>query len=42
MPGGRSVRQRTTPAASQEAMAQAKAVGAARVAVAVFLHQACH
>jgi hypothetical protein len=40
MRGGRSVRWRTTPAAMLEAVAQAKAVGAAGVAVA--LHQTGH
>jgi hypothetical protein len=38
---GRSVRQRTTPAMAQEAVAQAKAMGAAGVVIAVALHQAC-
>jgi hypothetical protein len=38
--GGRSARWRTTPAAVQEAVALAKAVGAARVMGAVAFHQA--
>ncbi len=36
------MRWRTTPVAVQEAVAQAKAVGAAGVAVTVALHQAGH
>jgi hypothetical protein len=42
MRGGRSVRWRTTLAVAQEAVAQAKVVGAAGVAVVVALHQAGH
>jgi hypothetical protein len=42
MHGGRSVSQRTTPTAAQEAVVQAKAVGVAGVAVTVALRQAGH
>jgi ribosomal protein S11 len=40
--GGRNARRRTTPAATQEAVAVAKAVGAAGVTVAAALHQVGH
>jgi ribosomal protein S11 len=39
---GRSARRRTTPAAVQEAVALAKAVGTAEVMSMVALHQADH